>query len=294
VSAVPDEAGVLWAAALVEGVDPARLLTSVDVTALSVAVAEAAAERDPVDVAAVLLVELVRRRPFPASNAAIAWLATVDLLAASSIRLVVEPDEAVELCRAIGGGAAGRAEVAAAVRGRVVEVGLVCPVCGRRVHAGTDALDELARRLVPPGGTAFELTARCAFEHGVHDRSGRPVAAVAARAGDARQPVLARGACGSFLVAGEGGSVAVSPYCDDPPLVRVVEVDEVHPGDLVGRWDPLVRRSTPLGVVPADEAAPDEQGCVDLDRLRRALRAGGRRPVGATGPGRARRGEGAS
>lgn len=274
---VLDEAGLLWAAALVEGGDPARLLATVDVTALAAVVAEADVEVDPVDAAATLLVGVIRRRPFPASNAAIGWLASVDRLAASQLRVATVPAAVVELCDSVRVGVAGPGEVAAAMRTWVVEDGIACPACGRRVYAH----DALARRLLPPVGAGFELTARCAFEHGSHDWSGRPIASPTTRPVEPSQPILARGECGSYLVAGEAGSVAVSPFCDDPPIVRVVEVEDLRPGDLVGRWDSFIERTTTLGFVFADEAAPDERGRVDLVRLRRALRAAGRPRSGA-------------
>ncbi|MGH9228690.1 MAG: hypothetical protein ACRD07_08160 [Acidimicrobiales bacterium] len=175
-----DESKLVWAAALVEDVDPAELLARVDVAALVTIVAGADEAIGPIDAAARLLVRVVRDRPFLTGNAAIGWLA-------GDYR--VEP----------------------------------------------------------------------------------------------RRQVLARGACGSFLLPGDRTNVVVSPFCDDPPIVRVVEVDEVRPGDLVGRWDRLVERSSTLGFVPADEARPDESGWVDLGRLRRALRDSG--PHGAVAAG---------
>jgi hypothetical protein len=270
-----DESRLVWVAALVQGVDPAESLSRVDVAVLVDIVAEADTVTEPVDAAAVLLVRIVRDRPFDGSNAAIGWLAAVELLAATHRRLAAPPADVVGLCESIRAGAAGSAGVAAVLR-RWVDGdgdGMACPVCGRRVYV----LDAAARRFVMPGTARFELTARCAFEHGSHDRSGRPTTAPAARRGEPRQPVLARGVCGSFLVAGDAGAVVVSPFCDDPPIARVVEVGDVRPSDLVGRWDPLVGRSTTLGFVPADDVLPDESGCVDLDRLHRALRTASRR-----------------
>src|SRR5690606_7765440 len=128
-----------------------------------------------------------------------------------------------------------------------------CPACGRRVYAR----DHLARRSVAPAGARFELTARCSYEHGSHDRAGRPIAPRPTRPVERSEPILARGDCGSFLVAGTSGTLAVSPFCDDPPVMRVVEVGDLHPGDLVGRWGPLIERSTTIGFVPAHEVAPD-------------------------------------
>lgn len=278
-STVLDEAACVWAAALAVGVDPVQLSATVDVAALAVVVADADVAADPVDAAARLLVGMVRRRPFPAPNASIGWLTSVDWLARRQLRVVADPPAVVELCGSIRAGSAEPAEVAAAMRAWVIADGIACPVCGRRVYAR----DPLARRSLAPVGGRFELTARCAFEHRTHDKSGRPMASPTTRPVEGSQPILATGECGSFLVAGEAGSVAVSPLLDDPPIVRVVEIDDLRPGDLVGRWDSLIERSTTLGFVSADEAAPDELGRIDLTRLHRALRAGGRSGVGAAG-----------
>lgn len=272
-----DEATLLWAAALVERIDPAELLTRVDLRALTVIVAEADACTDPVDAAAALLVGVVRDRPFHTSNAAVAWLAAVDVLAAARCRIAVDAAHVVELCDSIGSDALGPADVAAALRTWRVEDGVACPACGRRVYR----LDAAARRSMMPGTARFELVARCAFEHGVHGRAGRPIDPPADRLVEPHQPVLARGECGSFLVAGERASVVVSPFCDDPPIVRVVEADDVRPGDLVGRWDPLVERSRTVGFVPAEEVRLDAQGRVDLARLNRAVRASRQRSAAA-------------
>jgi hypothetical protein len=262
-----DEATLLWAAALVDETDPAELLAQVDVTVLAGIVARADAATAPVDAAARVLVEVVRTRPFPTGNAAIGWLAAVEVLAGARCRVAAGQDRVVALCADVRSGAAGATDVVAALRSWLVEEGIACPACGRRVYAD----EATGPRRAMPGASRFELTARCAFEHGRHDRSGRPLAPATRRPVERRLPVIAHGACGSFLVAGDRATVVVSPFCDDPPIVRVGEVDEVNAGDLVGRWDGLVERSSPLGFVPADAARPDEGGHVDLGRLRRAL-----------------------
>ena len=81
-------------------------------------------------------------------------------------------------------------------------------------------------------------------------------------------------AAGSLLVAvaGAAGSVIVTPSCDEPPIVRVVAVAELHAGDLVGPWDALVARSRTIGFAPATEVDVDGDDRIDLDRLQRALR----------------------
>ncbi|HEX2849050.1 MAG TPA: hypothetical protein VHN98_00785 [Acidimicrobiales bacterium] len=269
--AAVDEATLLWAAALVEGVDPAALLERLEGAALATLAGVAAdveETTEPLEAAARLLVRMVRDRPFPADNAAIGWLAAVELLAAAHWRVEVDPRSVADLCGRVRDGAIENAEVASVLGRWAVADGVACPACGRRVYV----LDAAARRVLLPGVADFELRARCAFEHGHHDRSGRPIAAREERPAEAPQPVLAWGECGSFLVAGDGASLVISPCGDDPPTVRVVEVDDVRPADLVGRWDRLVARSSTLGVIAAGAAQPDERGTVDLASVRRALR----------------------
>lgn len=274
-----DESKLVWAAALVEDVDPAELLARLDVAALARIVADADEAIGPIDAAVRLLVRVVRDRPFRTGNAAIGWLAAVEVLAEAGWRVSVHRARVVRLCGDIREGLLSDGDAAAVLRRWVVEEGMACPACGRRVYVR----DAAAGWRLMPGGSRFELTARCAFEHGRHDRSGRPVVARGDDRVEPRRPVLARGACGSFLLMGDRTNVVVSPFCDDPPIVRVAEVDEILPGDLVGRWDRIVERSSTLGFVPANEARPDESGCVDLDRLRRAL--SNSRPHGAGAAG---------
>jgi hypothetical protein len=74
-------------------------------------------------------------------------------------------------------------------------------------------------------------------------------------------------------VAGARRSVIVTPSCDEPPIVRVVAVGELHAGDLVGTWEALVARSTTIGFAPASEVDVDRDDRIDLHRLQLALRA---------------------
>jgi hypothetical protein len=48
----------------------------------------------------------------------------------------------------------------------------LCPVCQRELYCR----ERRERRVLRVGGTAFELTNRCWFEHRAHDRRGRPFA----------------------------------------------------------------------------------------------------------------------
>lgn len=262
-----DEATLLWVAAVAVDEEPTALLATVDVAGLARIVAEVEATRDPVMAAAALLVGVIGDRPFPASNAAIGWLAATNLLAEAGYRVVARPKQVAQLCRRIRAEALVADRVASALRGWLIPEGLGCPACGRRVYAS----DAIARRMVTPAGAPFVLTARCAFEHGAHDREGRPVTPAPVRTWEPRQPLLARGPCGSLLVVAPDRTMVVSPYCDDPPIAKVSQVDHLSPGDLIGPWDSLLERSTPIGYVPADAVHVDEHDRVDLARLGRAL-----------------------
>jgi hypothetical protein len=270
-----DAESLLWAAAVVDGVDPDVLSRTVDVDALTRVVdgvAAIPAGDDELAVAAAVLVGVLVHRPFSSANAATGWLAATEVLARTDRRVVARPSHVLRLCDRVHAGRAGREEVEAALRGWVVVAGLGCPACGRRVY-----VDDLpSRRVVLPRSIPFELVSRCAFEHGAHDRDGRPAVATPASAmeSDSRRPVVARGPCGSILVAAGDESLIVAPSCDDPPIVRVVAVGELRAGDLVGPWDGLISRSTTLGFAPADAVDFDRDDCIDLDRLRRALRVG--------------------
>ncbi len=276
----PDEGTLVWAAATVLRADPTEVLTRTDLAALD-AVVVAATRTDPVEAAAALLVTTIRERPFPHANVAIAWLAAADLLAAAGRRVAMDAADAVDLCTAIttaqtstvqlSTAEISTAEVAGALRASLVRAGTACPACGRHVYADQPS----ARHTMTPGAGRYELTARCAFEHRAHDRRGNDLARPAEAPRPRRHPVLARGACGSYLVVGPDGGIVVSPWTDEPAVVRVARVGDVAPGDLVGSWSRLVAQSRPIGFAPAESAQPDADDLVDLTRLRAALQ----RPV---------------
>jgi hypothetical protein len=238
-----DEAGLVWAAALVTGAAPADVVDAVDVAALSALVAEVDAIHDPVRAAAHLLARVVLERPFPMANAAIGWLATVELLQERGLHTAARPRDVVELCAAIR---AGRADVAAQLRRWSTRSGFRCPACDRTVYEFSATGPRVLH-----GTSRAELTARCAFEHRSHDRHGGALAT--SSPSPIAPAVLARGDCGSVAVAVDGRTLVLSPYCDEPAIYRVSEVGEVSPGDLVGRWDALVARATTVGFVPADD-----------------------------------------
>lgn len=236
-----DEATLLCTAAFVLDVDPRTVLDAVDVAELAALAAEVGAVADPVDAAAHLLVRVVRARPFPRANAAIGWLAAVDLLRAHGRFVQVRTARVVALCDEIRAGS----DAVAPVLRSWSTLAITCPACGRSVYA----LDH-SRRRVQPGFSRYELVARCSFEHGAHDRAGRERPRPVPREHPQHVPILARGECGSFAVALDGRTLVVAPYCDDPVIHRVVEVGDVSPGDLLGRWDALVGRSSTVRFVP--------------------------------------------
>ena len=238
-----DEAGLVCAAALVTDTAPADIVDAVDAAVLGALVAEVDAIDDPVRAAAPLLSRSVRERPFPAFNAAIGWLAAVDLLRAHGLHAAARPRDVVELCGAIR---AGAADVAAQLRRWTTSSGFRCPACDRTVYAFSARGPRVLH-----GTSRVELTARCAFEHRSHDRHG--VRRATSSSSPIAPAVLARGECGSVAIAVDGRTLVLSPYCDEPPIYRVSEIGEVSPGDLVGRWDALVARATTVGFVPADE-----------------------------------------
>ncbi len=215
-----DEATLLWAAAVVGRVDPVAAANGVDVDALVRVVTAADDAPDPLSTAAGVLFNLITSRPFPSSNAAIGWLAATELLARVGCRVVVSSETVVSLCDAVRDGCRTEDQVAASLRSWMVVAGTACPVCGRRVYANASG----ARRTSMPGSARFELTARCAFEHRVHDKLGRAIARPFEPSPESRQPVLARGACGSLLIAGpDGAGVGGQPVFvrpDDAPRRR--------------------------------------------------------------------------
>lgn len=189
-SAAVDDADLVLVAATALDTDPNALLALVDVAALERVVAAAELTVDPVDTAAALLVDIVRQRPFPHGNVAVAWLAAVQQLRAADLELRMTDAAAMRLLRAVEGGA-GEADVAAVlarststrpgalrrlatalVRADTVDGQLwPCPGCGRAVEVREANVGGLR-----PGSVAAQptLLALCASQHGVHDRRGRP------------------------------------------------------------------------------------------------------------------------
>lgn len=260
-------ATLVWVAATVVGVEPTILLTQTDLHALPAVIADCAPSADPIRDAAATLVSICRRRPFPRFNDAIAWLAAVEVVTRTGDRVRAPEHRVIDLCRSVRSGALGVDDVARELEAWRETVGLRCPACRRRVYAGREGVMGH-----PSLSSGYELTARCSFEHGAHDRHGRPNPPPQRTRTPRSTPVVATGACGSMLVVDDDGALIVSPSCDDPPLFRVVVPDSVGAGDLVGRWDRLVARSRTLGFVDSRAVTLDPHGHLDSSALRAAAR----------------------
>lgn len=165
-----DVGTLVWAAALVEDRDPAEVLVDADVAVLDGIAREVAGIGEPVEAAAALLERLVRERPFAGAASAIAWLATVDLLRTARLPVRAAPRDVRVLCRDLRSGRAGRSDATTCLLRWTP--GIPCPACGRRVYVAADGGKAIALRQATP----YELTARCAYEHRTHGRSGRPLA----------------------------------------------------------------------------------------------------------------------
>ncbi len=173
------ETELVWLAAAAAGTTPDDLLARTDMGALARVDAEAD-RRDPdgdgdLHHAARLLLAVVRERPFPDdANAAAGWLAAAFVLERAGVRVrshrrtevvtfVAGLDERTPLVDVVVG-----LERIASGGGR--RLAWLCPACGRELYAR----ERRDRRAVTVGVTAYELTARCWFEHRAHDRAGRP------------------------------------------------------------------------------------------------------------------------
>jgi hypothetical protein len=183
-----DEADLVHVAAVATGTPPERVLARCHVGGLAAVVAAVEQGTCGLDSAALAVLEVGRRRPFAAGNAMTAWLAAAHLLAGDGLRLRIGHRAASTVF-----GASAELEVEDVVT--VIEAhterrlptvrralrwlvrpvppagpGLFwCPACGR-------PLVQRRHDLVAGGMWAeaarLERVARCAVEHGGHDRSG--------------------------------------------------------------------------------------------------------------------------
>ncbi len=242
-----DEATFVCIAACALDVDETELLADADLAAISEVVVAVASAAPGFDQAAAVVAGCMERRPFGSSrDERVAWLAAVVLLEEQSIHL--RADAAVAQ-RVLDAARTSRRALMSELRRAVARwPWRVCPVCCRRVY-----VDRYERGLfISPGDDPYERTARCAFEHGVHDRVGRgangqidePTAKIA------WAPVVATGPCGSVLVvADEGAFVFGQSNAVDEWAVAVF--DSTDAGALVGSWARLFIDA--VGVVDATD-----------------------------------------
>ena len=185
-----DEADLVHVAAVAAGISPERVLAACDVAGLASVAAALEGATCGLDGAALVVLEVGRRRPFAAGNAATAWLAAAHLLTGDRLRLRIGPLAAT---RVFGASAQlDVREVAAVIEahtepqrrfvGRVLR-GLTrpvgpsgpgvhwCPACGRPL---VQRRHDLAAEGMWVEAARLERVARCAVEHGHHDRLGLP------------------------------------------------------------------------------------------------------------------------
>lgn len=290
---VVDEAWLVWVAARATGVAPETLLTGCDVAAVARVVAEVEAaradgedgvrsrradgrhvdgrhvEQHPVVRAATVLVAVVRHRPFAAGNRAVAWLAAALTLVEHGTPIWLAEDDAVELVVGAEEGRVSVDEVAVALAAPGEALPWRCPACGNRLHR-YERRD--VRRAVPlVGGSRHELVARCAFEHGGHDRSGRTAPKTAAGTVESWRPIVRQpSGRDAMLVLVDAGAVLLRGVAG---AYEATQHRDLAAGALVGDWDVLGAQGEPLGRVDHGDLVVDATGgAVDWCRLASALR----------------------
>ena len=169
---VLDEAQLVLIASTVTGRHPQDTLTETDMSALARVTATIEACADPLDAAAAALVAIATERPFGEASRPAAWLACVLAAPKETARLAADESAVVQLVSRVSNRELGIDDVRAHLADQRGRLPWACPSCGRTLHAH--------RR--PRQGPLFvspapvELMARCAVEHGVHDRRGRALA----------------------------------------------------------------------------------------------------------------------
>lgn len=185
-----DEADLVHVAAVATGSRPDQVLAGCDVAGLASVAAALEGATCGLDGAALAVLEVGRRRPFAAGNAATAWLAAAHLLAGDGLRLRIGPLAARTVFAASADLGVGdvAAVIAArteprrplvrrvlrrlAVPARADGPGVVrCPACDRPL---VQRRHDLAADGVWVEAARLERVARCAASHGGHDRLGVP------------------------------------------------------------------------------------------------------------------------
>jgi prophage maintenance system killer protein len=292
-----DEADLVIVASAATGIDAATLLAATDVAELANICASIEAEGRPVEAAAKVFIEVVRRQPFPEHNVPAAWLAATHLLKLAGLDVRVGVHDLSRTLEAIEQGETGTSTVAellrraAKPRPRLLGRGLRalfrpgrpgaisasrrCPACGRVL-----LLDLVEAAHIPGDGSPqarAELTAHCWRRHRVHPSLRHGTAVEPSLAGTEEVPaeadwspvVIGPTANGDrqLLAFTSSGALVLHPSSDTPEI-EVVLVRHLEASQLVGDWRPAVEAGEHLGTVPRDAVRFDaDADQIDLGRL---------------------------
>jgi hypothetical protein len=279
-----DEAALVLIAARVLDLDPAAVLAGSDIASLAAVAAACERVVEPVERAAIVAVEITRRRPFAAGNRAVAWLAAVHALAEADLVLTADAAQRAAVAAEVTVGTLDAGAVAAALAAHVRRrpgrarraIGLLgrrtadrrlvdpwpCPVCGRILQITSAEAVGIRGPHWPPA--RFELASRCRTQHGVHGPDGRPLAPRVRPTVPGLSPVV-RGGGTDLLTFVPAGALLVRRSREGYELAIV---DDVDPGDLVGPWSRLSGVARPLGRVADAHVHLDEAtGMLDMARL---------------------------
>jgi hypothetical protein len=183
-----DEADLVHVAAFATGTRPERVLAACDMAGLASVAAALEGASGGLEGAALVVLEMGRRRPLAVGNAATAWLAAAHLLAGDGLRLRIGHLAATTVFEASAELGAGdvaaviaprtephRSRLRRTVRRLIGPVppagpGVVrCPACGRPL---VQRRHDLVADGVWTEAARLERVARCAAEHRRHDRLG--------------------------------------------------------------------------------------------------------------------------
>jgi hypothetical protein len=185
-----DEADLVHVAATATGTAPERVLAGCDVAGLASVAAVLESATCGLDAAALVVLEVGRRRPFAAGNAATAWLAAAHALAGDDLRLRIGHLAATTVFE--GSSRLGVREVAAVIEAHAERRGSFlrgvlrrltgpveptgpgvswCPSCGRPL---VQRRHDIVAEGVWVESARIQRIARCAVEHRDHDRFGVP------------------------------------------------------------------------------------------------------------------------
>ena len=171
----------MWVAATAMGASPDWVLQHADMAGVAAVVADAEQAHTAPLRAAALLFAVLRHRPLPRDNFSIAWLCAVMALAEDGHRVRLSSVASQSLIAQAERGELTEVQVAAVLTGGRLPspprlVGR-CPQCGSELHVFDH--ERLGTQPVLVGSSAYELIARCWYEHRTHDKRGRPLRSVA-------------------------------------------------------------------------------------------------------------------